>query len=160
MTTPKYKEYFKKCEEFCVCAIKCDKDWVGIEPKNLNYGLYRYCVYGSGKLGIPFKEDYIEIKSKDFSDMKSYLHESLMFEVYEDFYWIGFSSLDKSQDWDGKLITDDVVVVEKESWIICFDGHPIVNNKELSRFDYAPLYPDKKYEIILNKGVLGVFTKC
>ena len=28
MTTPKYKEYFKKCEEFCVCAIKCDKDWL------------------------------------------------------------------------------------------------------------------------------------
>ena len=159
MTTPKYKEYFKKCEEFCVCAIKCDKDWVGIEPKNLNYGLYRYCVYGSGKLGIPFKEDYIEIKSKDFSDMKSYLHESLMFEVYEDFYWIGFNTLDKNQNWNGKLVTDDILVVEKESWIICFDGHPIVNEKELSRFDYGKIYPDHEYSVDIKDGVLGLFTK-
>ena len=159
MTTPKYKEYFKKCEEFCVCAIKCDKDWIGIEAKNLNYGLYHYCVYGSGKFGLPFQDYYEEINPKDFFNMKKYLNESLIFEATEDFYWIGFNTLDKDQDWDGKLITDDVLVVEKESWIICFDGHPIVNNKELSRFDYAQVYPDKQYEIILNKGVLGVFTK-
>lgn len=160
MTTPKYKEYFKKCEEFCVCAIKCDKDWVGIEPKNLNYGLYHYCVYGSARIGIPFQKDYEEINPKDFFDMKKYLNDHIMMEICEDFYWIGFNTLDKNQNWNGKLVTDDILVVEKESWIICFDGHPIVNNKELSRFDYAPLYPDKKYEIILNKGVLGVFTKC
>ncbi len=92
--------------------------------------------------------------------MKKYLNESLIFEATEDFYWIGFNTLDKNQDWDGKLIKDEVLVVEKESWIICFDGHPIVNNKELSRFDYAQVYPDKKYEIILNKGSLGLFTKC
>ena len=160
MTTPKYKEYFKKCEEFCVCAIKCDKDWVGIEPKNLNYGLYHYCVSGSARIGIPFQKDYEEINPKDFFDMKKYLNDHIMMEICEDFYWIGFNTLDKNQNWNGKLVTDDILVVEKESWIICFDGHPIVNNKELSRFDYAPLYPDKKYEIILNKGVLGVFTKC
>ena len=83
-----------------------------------------------------------------------------MMEMFEDFYWIGFNTLDKDQDWNGKLIKDDVLVVEKESWIICFDGHPIVNNKELSRFDYAQVYPDREYEIDISEGVLCLFTKC
>jgi len=51
------------------------------------------------------------------------------------------------------------MVDEKESWMICFDGHPVVNEKELSRFDYAKLIKDNDYTVSLNGGVLGLFTK-
>ena len=159
MTTPKYKKCVKKCEDFSICSIRCDKGWVGIEPVQENYGLYHYCVYGSGKFAVPF-QNYKEINPKDFFNMKEYLNDHVMLEASEDFYWIGFNTLDKDQDWNGKLVTDDITTFEKESWMICFDGHPIVNNKELSRFDYARLYPNKSYDINLNEGTLAAFTKC
>jgi hypothetical protein len=44
------------------------------------------------------------------------------------------------------------------SWLICFDGRPLVNGKELQRMDYARL-ENKKYEIELNNSVIGLFTR-
>ena len=158
MSIPRYKQYIKKCEEFSVCAIECEKGWIGIEPMQKNYGLYHYCVYGTGKFAVPF-QNYTKINPRDFFDMRDYLNNHVMLEASEDFYWIGFNTLDKNQDWDGKLVKNSILTVQKESWMICFDGHPIVNDKKISTFDYAQIYPNKNYEINLNGGVLAVFTK-
>ena len=73
---------------------------------------------------------------------------------------IGFNALHRKEKWDGRLVTEPTVLVQKESHLICFDGNPIVNGKQLERFDYADLSPDRTYEINLNDGALGVFTEC
>ena len=111
MTTIPRKKYFKSCEEFSICAIKCDKNWIGIEQEDENYGLYHFCVYGSAKFGVPFQSTFEEVKSNDFFDMKKYLNESIMLEALEDFYWIGFNTKDKGEDWDGKLINTSLSLI-------------------------------------------------
>ena len=161
MSIPKSKQSFKKCEEFSICTIRCDKGWIGIETTQKNNGLYHYCVYGSGRFDVPFQNHKDkEINPKDFFDMREHLDNHVMIEAFEDFYWIGFNRLpNETCDWDGRLIKEDVLTVEKESWMICFDGQPIVNNKKLSRFDYTKVYPDREYKIDFNEGVLSLFTK-
>ena len=44
------------------------------------------------------------------------------------------------------------------SWLVCFDGKPVVNGKVLHKLDYAKL-EQKLYNIELNDGLIGVFTK-
>ena len=44
------------------------------------------------------------------------------------------------------------------SWLICFEGNPVVNGKILHKLDYAKL-EQKLYNIELNDGLIGVFTK-
>tara|TARA_B100000579_G_scaffold336393_1_gene287243 strand:- start:2104 stop:2379 length:276 start_codon:yes stop_codon:yes gene_type:complete len=90
--------------------------------------------------------------------MKEHLHSPVMMETLEDFHMIGFNTLDKNEDWEGRLVTENILRVEKESQLICFDGNPIINGKELARFDYSEIYPNKDYEIT-KEGVLGLFTK-
>ena len=80
-------------------------------------------------------------------------------EALEDSYMVGFNTLDKDQDWDGRLVTEEKLRVEKESYLICFDGLPVVEKQELTRFDYGIVYPDKEYEIDVSEGVLGLFTQ-
>ena len=91
--------------------------------------------------------------------MKEHLHSPVMMETIEDFYMIGFNTLNKNEDWEGRLVTENILRVDKESQLKCFDGHPIVNNKELSRFDYGKIYPDHEYSVDKKEGVLGLFTK-
>jgi len=161
MTQAICKEYFKKCrsDHFALCAVEPQKDWIGIEPERLNHGLYHYIVFGKIKMGIPFKEGYNIVESKKFFSTKEYLHESLILEALEDSYMVGFNTLDKDQDWDGRLVTEEKLRVEKESYLICFDGLPVVEKQELTRFDYGIVYPDKEYEIDVSEGVLGLFTQ-
>ena len=162
MTQAICKQYFKKYhnEGFSLCAIEPQKGWIGIEPERINHGLYHYVVYGKAKFGIPFKEGFNIVESKQFFSMKEHLHESLMLEALEDFYWVGFNTVDKGQDWDGRLVTENILKVEKESYLICFDGLPVVEKQELTRFDYGIVCPDREYEIDISEGVLGLFTKC
>ena len=44
------------------------------------------------------------------------------------------------------------------SYLICFDGRPIINGTELRRMDYAKL-ENKWYDIDIKDGVVGVFTR-
>ena len=73
---------------------------------------------------------------------------------------IGFNTINKNEVWNGRLVIEPTVLVQKESHLICFDGNTIVNGKQLERFDYADLSPDRTYEINLNDGALGLFTEC
>ena len=69
----------------------------------------------------------------------------------------GFNPLKPDQDWDGKLI-EESFVGDSDSYLVCFDGNPVVNGVEMQRMDYAKL-TDKKYEVELKNGLLGMFTK-
>ena len=60
-------------------------------------------------------------------------------------------------EWGGKLVKESFDG-EDGSWLICFDGRPIVNGKELQRMDYARL-ENKKYEVELNDSVIGLFKR-
>ena len=153
--------YFKKCRHdgFCICAIAPEKGWIGIEPEDYSFSLYHYVVRGSAKIGVPFKEGYQIVKPKQFFDFKDYLHESVMMEALEDFYMIGFSTMDKQQVWDGRLDTEETLNISSDSYVICFDGQPTINDQVFTRFDYAEVSSEKEYEISLNDGVLALFTK-
>ncbi len=156
--SPICKHYYKELEKFSVCGVKADKGWIGLEPEWTSFGVYFYVYYGSSKIGIPFKGELFTVRANQFFSMKEHLHSPVMLETIEDFYMIGFNTLDKNQDWEGRLVTENILRVEKESELICFDGNPIINGKELTRFDYSEIYPNKDYEIT-TEGVLGLFTK-
>ena len=82
-----------------------------------------------------------------------------MMEALEDFYMIGFSTMDKEQDWDGKLVTEETLNISSDSYVICFDGQPTINDQVFTRFDYAEVSSNKEYEISLNDGVLALLLK-
>ena len=44
------------------------------------------------------------------------------------------------------------------SWLICFKGEPVVNGVTMKTMDYAKL-SDKEYNVTLNGGLVGIFTK-
>ena len=62
--------------------------------------------------------------------MKNYLNQPRLYEALEDFYVWGFNTF-PNEDWDARLLTDEVLTVEKDSVLICLDGKPIVNNISL-----------------------------
>ena len=160
MSIPKCKHFFKKLDKFSVCAMKADPKWIGVEQEPDSFGVYMYVVHGRARIGVPFEKEYFEVKSKDFFSMQHLLQNPVMMETYDDFYMIGFNAINKKEVWDGKLVTEPTLHVSKESHLICFDGNPIVNGKQLERFDYDDLSSDRTYEINLNGGALGVFTEC
>ena len=45
-----------------------------------------------------------------------------------------------------------------KSWLVCFDGRPVINGVELARMDYAKL-ENKYYNVDIKDGLVGVFTK-
>ena len=65
--------------------------------------------------------------------------------------------MSKNQHWDGKLVNESFEGDDK-SWLVCFDGRPVINDVELSRMDYAKL-ENKHYNLISNNSIVGVFTK-
>ena len=89
--------------------------------------------------------------------MKHYMGQTTIFESYEPFHIYGFNTLNKNQDWDGKLIRKSFDGDDK-SWLVCFDGRPVINGVELARMDYAKL-ENKYYDVDIKNGLVGVFTK-
>ena len=79
-----------------------------------------------------------------------------IFQSYKPFLIYGFNKID-NYDWDGKLVTQSFEGDDK-SWLICFDGEPIVNGVKMKTMDYAKL-SDKDYKVVLNDALLGKFTK-
>ena len=161
MTESYAKRYLKRCEEFILCAELGGKDFIGIERSKFRYTLYQYFIHGSVSLYELSDDDGIGSrtigKEKELIDVKKYLNKHVLFQAHDNFYVVGFSPLDKNDDWDGKIIEESFYGNDR-SWLICFDGNPIVNGKELKLFDYAKL-KDKEYDVNLNGGVIVMFTK-
>lgn len=149
---------FKKCEEFRLCC-QYGNDKFYVEEHEENKTLYHIIIKGSGRVGKVFDDKYTKYdeKTNNFVDLKKYLKSDLIFQSYTPFHLYGFNTLDKNQDWDGRLVKKSFRGDDK-SWLICFKGKPIVNGITMKTMDYAKLI-EKDYDVILNEGMLGIFTK-
>ena len=154
------KSYIKKCEEFSICSQVGDSaGLVFVEPAVDRMTMYQIAVKGSGRLSSIFNSEFEvgDANGINFSSMKHYMGQTTIFESYEPFHIYGFNTLNKNQDWDGKLVNESFEGDDK-SWLVCFDGRPVINDVELSRMDYAKL-ENKHYNVISNNSIVGVFTK-
>ena len=155
----KYTRFFKKCEDFSICSELGDSDCIVAEHTNERRTLYQIVVYGSGKVARPFESEFKVLDSSDnnFVDLKEYLHDHTVFHSTEPFLIYGFNTLSKDVDWNGRLVTKSFTG-DDMSWLICFDGNPVVNGKVLHKLDYTKL-EQKLYNVEINDGLIGVFTK-
>ena len=154
------KSYLKRCEEFSICSQVGDSaGLVFFEPSVDRMTMYQIIVKGSGRMAKIFDSDYIlgDSHKNNFIDLKKYLNCQTIFESYEPFHIYGFNTLSKNQHWDGKLVNESFEGDDK-SWLVCFDGRPVINDVELSRMDYAKL-ENKHYNLISNNSIVGVSTK-
>ena len=155
----KYTRFFKKCEEFSICSEIGDSDCIVAEHTNERRTLYQIIIYGSGRVARPFESSFKALDSSDnnFVNLKEYLYDHTIFYSNEPFHMYGFNTSTKDTDWDGKLVKESFTGYDM-SWLVCFDGSPIINGKVLQRLDYAKL-EKKLYNVELNDGLIGVFTK-
>tara|TARA_B100000123_G_scaffold269242_1_gene245034 strand:- start:1291 stop:1770 length:480 start_codon:yes stop_codon:yes gene_type:complete len=155
----KVQRFFKRCEEFSVCSEFGEKGACVIEPAEERRTLYQIVIRGSGRMAKTFDSEYLEgdSKNKIMTDLRKFKGQDTIFEAYEDFHMFGFNTLTLGQNWDGKLISGSFMGND-EGWLICFDGEPVINGKELQALDYAKL-ENKWYNVDINDSVVGVFTK-
>jgi len=151
-------------DDFALCNLKLDKGWIGIHEVDENKGLYYYLYSGSPKVGIAFENTMINLTKGALTSTKQHLDKSIILEATDDCDMIIFNTIEKSQDWSGSLITSKeqfytFTCDNANSYLICLDGAPIVNSKNLQKFDYSKLTLGKEYTVTLNNGVLGLFTK-
>tara|TARA_B100001093_G_scaffold440225_1_gene440623 strand:+ start:4427 stop:4897 length:471 start_codon:yes stop_codon:yes gene_type:complete len=150
--------YFKKCLDFSICCSIGDEGVVHAEHERERSTMYQIMVKGSGKIGIPFENNSVEIaKAPAFVDMKKYMGKHTVFQSDESFMMYGFNTLDKNQMWDAKLVTESFQGNDSYR-LVCFDGRPIINGVELERMDYAQL-ENKDYNVQINDGMVGLFWK-
>ena len=134
--TPKIKRLIKKCEEFYICAEYGDKNVIGVEYPGGRLTMYQYIVSGSTTFNLIDGDKLIQetyTRDDELIDVKKYLNDRLLVVAEEDLFMVGFNTLDRN-------------------------GYPVVNGQELKRWDYAKL-ENKEYEVNINDGVIGVFTK-
>ena len=150
--------YFKKCEEFAICSEVGESNFLFPETSDERRTLYQIVVKGKGKVGRIFDSEYTKLdeKNDNFVNLKKYMGTNTIFQSYTPFHIYGFNKID-NYDWDGKLVTESFKGDDK-SWLVCFDGRPVINDVELSRMDYAKL-ENKHYNLISNNSIVGVFTK-
>lgn len=149
--------FFKKCEEFSICSEIAESGDYFFDGYPDNTTIFHICTKGSARLAKPFDGEVDLLSNRELFDCRKYLYEQRIYQALEDLYIIGFNPLTPEQDWDGRLVTESFDG-DSKSWLICFDGNPIVNGKELSRWDYSQL-EDKHYDVTINDGCIGVFTK-
>jgi hypothetical protein len=157
MTESKYKRFLKKCEEFLICSEIGGADVLISEHSYFRSTLYQICLYGGGKAGKCFDNEYTEFK-RGINDVKKFKNQHTNFYSYEPFHIYGFNALNDSEDWNAEEIKESFICSQR-GWLICFDGNPIVNEKELQRMDYALLEKGNNYDIDIKDGLLGFFTK-
>lgn len=151
------KRFFKKCEEFSICSEIADSGDYFVDGYPDNTTIYHICTKGSVRLAKPFDGEVDLLSNGELFDCRKYLYEQRIYQALEDLYIIGFNPLKPEQDWDGELIKNSFMGNVK-SYLICFDGKPVVNGKKMEKWDYASLV-NKIYEVELNDGILALFTK-
>ena len=149
---------FAKCGDFSLCCSIGDANEVHAEHSDNRTTMYQIMIKGSGKIGIPFRSDFINCaKAPAFADMKIYFGKHTVFQSVEPFIMYGFNTLDRDQMWDGKLVTESFRGNDCHR-LVCFDGRPVINGVELERMDYTQL-EDNDYDVQINDGTVGLFWK-
>ena len=154
----KVTRFIKKCEEFHICCNISDGNNIISEHYDLGHVLYHIVVKGVGRVGVPFSLDYkkLDAFSNNFVDVREWIDSHKIYVTDESGELYGFNSLDRNQDWDGKLIHESFTGNDR-SWLICFNGKPIINNVEMQKMDYAKL-ENKFYDVDIKDGIVGIFT--
>jgi len=167
LTVPKCRRIEKYCEDFSLCINIGQKDYVIAEHPNQRYTVFYYGVYGSGKFGKVFESNYLLLDSKynDIADVQDYVNSKVLFEATEDFFLIGFNTLDKDVKWEAKVLTskDKKIVLDSnkgKSFLVCLNGNCFINDKKFKRCNYTEIFPGIEYNIdIEEKGAIGLFSK-
>lgn len=155
-----YTRYMKKCGSWMACAAKGEKGVFNFDYWIDRKAIYQYAFKGSVKICEPFSDKYKIVGGRGkLIDVKEFYRKTVVFEFLEDTEVWGFNKIDDREDWNGRLLEDGNVKVEKESALVCLDGNPVVNGITLNRYDYDDLTIDKLYDINLNDGVLALFTR-
>jgi hypothetical protein len=169
LNVPRYKRNLKKCEDFILCVNSGDAGYIGSEHPNLIYTLYLYGISGKGKIGI-IEGNYVDWINFDSSvsellDVKEHIRKNSygVMIAETDFYYIGFNTLDKNVDWDGRLISKEessITIDKPNSYFVCLNGEVTINDKEFKRFDYASVIVGNEYNIDVGENsALGLFSK-
>jgi hypothetical protein len=160
---PRCKRFFRKCEDFTICVNIGENGYVLAEHPNERFTIFYYGVKGQGKFGKPFESDHLMIESNVITDVQDYVHSEVLFQAMEDFFLIGFNTLDKNVKWEAELLTSESKVVTAKSgrsFLFCLDGDVVVNDKKFKRYDYAEIFQGTEYNLnISEKGALGLFSK-
>jgi hypothetical protein len=164
MNAPVCRRFYRKCEDFNLCINIGDKGFVLAEHSSERYTIFYYGLYGSGKFGKIFESDFITLDAKDkkLVDVKSYVNSEVIFQSNEDFCIIGFNTLDKSIDWDARLLDEgETTLTENSSSIlICLDGSVTVDGVVLNRYNYSKINPSQQYSLQISENtVVALFTK-
>ena len=151
--------YSKKCEEFYLCSEVGEADVLFAETSNNRSTLYQIVIEGSGKVAKIFDSKFTVLDDKDnnFVDLREYMGHHTLFQSHTSFHIYGFNTLSSNDNWEGKSITDSFKGDEK-SWLVCFKGEPVVNGVTMKTMEYAKL-SGKDYSVVLNDGIIGMFTK-
>ena len=153
------QKFIKKCEEFVLCGGYGEADGIFTDGFPDNHAIYHIIIKGSVKMGRPFEPNYISLdaNTNNFVDVKDYLYSQRVYTSSSPYHMFGFNSIDIKQDWNGKLIKESFKGDDK-SWLICFDGNPVINDVYVNPMDYSKL-ENKHYDVCLNNAVVGIFTK-
>jgi hypothetical protein len=154
---PEYKKFIKRCEEFQICSEIGNAGVIVAEHPVQRDTLYQIVVYGSLKIGKCFESEYVELQ-RGIHDVKKFVNQYTNFYTYEPFHIYGFNPRNDSEHWNAQEIKESFTC-NRRGWLICFDGYPIVNEKELQRMDYALLEEGKECNIDIKDGLLGFFTR-
>tara|TARA_B100001250_G_scaffold160372_1_gene137786 strand:+ start:401 stop:862 length:462 start_codon:yes stop_codon:yes gene_type:complete len=151
------KRYFKKCEEFSICGAFGEKDDILSESAKDNVTQFQIIVKGSGKVARPFESNFIELKNREITDLRTLIGSDRIYKSFEDFEMYGFNCIGKYKPWSARKIINSFQG-DDNSWLICFDGRPIINGITLEKMNYVKL-TNKKYDVDINDAFVGVFTK-
>lgn len=160
---PRCKRFFRKCEDFSLCVNIGENEYVLAEHPNERFTIFYYGVKGRGKFGKPFESDHLMIESNVITDVQDYVNGEVLFQALEDFFLVGFNTLDKNVKWEAELLTKENKTVTSKpgrSFLLCLDGDVMVNDKKFKRYDYAEIFPEIEYSLnIKDNGALGLFSK-
>ena len=132
--------YHKKCDDFSICCEVGEAGVIFLEDSTFRKTLYQIVLRGDGRVGKIFDNNFTKLDAKqhNFVNLKHFKGHHTIFESYSPFFIYGFNTLDLSQDWDGKLISDSFEG-DDNSHLVCFKGNPVINGKKLKPRDYAKL---------------------
>ena len=166
MGNPKCRRFYRHYDDFNICVNIGEKGYVIAENPNERFTIFYYGPYGKGRFGRIFSNEYIELNSENIMiDLQDYVHDSIIFEATEDFYLIGFNTLDKNIKWGYEILDKDCIDyklnnnINKKSFFLCLNGNISINDKEFKRYNYSAANNEKKYDIkfLKENSILGLF---
>ena len=162
-TGPKCRRFVRGNSDFDICVNIGQKGYVVAEHPDIRWTTHYIGIYGSGRFGRIFEEDYIVFDELKVYDVTDYVKDKVIFEALEDFYLIGFNTHDKDVKWEGKLLEGKPrkITVDKKTVLINLNRPPIhVNDKKFKRFDYTYLEAGREYKLALPKDhITALFHK-